>query len=434
MKVRSWLSTTCSTSTSTAASTASKHFYSDTTSTSDSSPPTSSFSSMSSLQSNLSLQTLPSVPSLQKITPESLNLSISYNSTASLKPNPNLHITSLSLHNNLLYTASNHIINVYDFTTWTLIHTFNANDSSSGSVKSVSFCNGKIFTAHQDSKIRVWKISPHVNNKEHRLVTVLPTVNDRLRKFILPKNYVNVRRHKKMLWIEHADAVTSLAVNKGLIYSVSWDKSLKIWRASDLRCLESVKAHDDAINAVTVSPDGTVYTGSADCKIRVWAKPVNEKKHMLVATLEKHKSAVNALALNDDGSVLFSGACDRSILVWEREDSANHMAVIGALRGHGRAILSLVNVRDLLLSGSADRTVRIWQRGHDGKYCCLSVLEGHNKPVKSLAAVWENGGDDGNNGVVSVFSGSLDGEIKAWKVSVFRHCSPVSPYQTLKIN
>ncbi|GLU03179.1 hypothetical protein SLE2022_203940 [Rubroshorea leprosula] len=111
--------------------------------------------------------------------------------------------------------------------------------------------------------------------------------------------------------------------------------------------------------------------------------------HALIATLEKHKSAVNTLALSDDGSVLFSGSCDRSILVWEREDRANHMAVTGALRGHMNAILCLINVSDLLFSGSADRTVRACLRGQEGRYCCLAVLEGHREPVKSLAAVAE---------------------------------------------
>lgn len=266
----------------------------------------------------------------------------------------------------------------------------------------------------------MWKVA---SNKRHKLLTTLPTVIDRLLRFFLPNNYVTIRRHKKLLWIEHADAITDLTVNDGLIYSVSWDKSLKIWRASDLRCLESVKAHDDAVNAVVVSADGTVYTGSADCRIRVWAKQLGEKRHRLVATLEKHKSAVNDLALNDDGSVLFSGSCDRSILVWEREDSANYMAVSGALRGHGKAVLSLFCVSDKLLSGSADRTVRMWRRGYDGKYCCLAVLEGHLKPVRSLTAVMEG---DKPNGVVTVFSGSLDGEVRVSQVIVSSSNSALS--------
>ncbi|GMI87736.1 hypothetical protein like AT1G24530 [Hibiscus trionum] len=384
-----------------------------------------SSSDSTGLHSNLSLQTLPSVPSLQNLFPESLDFSVSNISVTSIKPRPDLPITCIAVHGNLLYAASNDEINVYDRETSTLLHVYKSQGSSSGSVKSVAFCDGKIFTAHQDRKIRVWQMTVA---KKHMFITALPTVNDRLRRFILPKNYVNVRRHVKRLWIEHADAVTGLAVNKGLIYSVSWDKTLKIWRASDLRCLQSIKAHDDAINAVTVSIDGTIYTGSADRRIRVWTKPTGEKRYSLAATLEKHKSAVNALALNDDGSVLFSGACDRSILVWEREDSANYMAVTGALRGHGKAILCLINVSDFLVSGSADQTVRIWQRGVEGKYCCLAVLEGHLKPVKSLTAVK----DDEQSDVVSIISGSLDGDIRMWKVSLSKPSSPSSTTDILE--
>ncbi|KAK9276439.1 hypothetical protein L1049_005972 [Liquidambar formosana] len=436
MTVRSWLATCSSSTCTTVADTSTipypekrppspKFFVSDTSSCSEipgSCSSTSRDTSCSSLQSNLSLQTLPSVPSLQNLSPETLNLSISHLCVTSLKPRP-VHVACLAVSGHLLYAASNNEINVYDLTTnYTHLDAFNGKDSSSGTVKSIVFCDGKVFTSHQNGKIRVWQVTA---TKRHKLLTTLPTVNDRLRRFILPKNYVNVRRHKKRLWIEHADAVSGLAVANGLICSVSWDKCFKIWRPSDLRCVQSVKAHEDAINAVAVSADGTLYTGSADRRIRVWAKPFGEKRHSLVATLEKHKSAVNALALNGDGSVLFSGACDRSILVWEREDSANHMVVTGALRGHTKAILCLINVSDLLLSGSADRTVRVWQRGQAGRYCCLAVLEGHRKPVKSLVAVPVSAG------LISVFSGSFDGEIKVWQVSVSSLNSPSST-DTLK--
>ncbi|GMI75066.1 hypothetical protein like AT1G24530 [Hibiscus trionum] len=435
MKVRSWLATcstgTCATLTQDSTipfhknpSHSSEDLVSDSSfdnrGSATSSSASSSDTSYSSLPSNLSLRTLPSVPSLQKLFPETVVFSVSNISVSSINPRPKHPITCVAVQGNFLYVASVNEISVYDRGTSTLLDVYNGQDSSSGSVKSVTFCNGKIFTAHQDCKIRVWQMTM---NKKHKFLTALPTVNDRLRRFVLPKNYVSVRRHVKRLWIEHADAVTGLAANKGIIYSVSWDKTLKIWRASDARCLQSIKAHDDAINAITASVDGTVYTGSADKRIRVWAKPSGEKRYALVSTLEKHKSAVNALALDDERSVLFSGACDRSILVWEREDSANYMVVTGALRGHGKAILCLINVCDLLMSGSADRTVRIWQRGLEGKYCCLAVLDGHQKPVKSLTAVK----DDGHSDEITVISGSLDGEIRTWKVSFSK---PVNPSST----
>lgn len=216
------------------------------------------------------------------------------------------------------------------------------------------------------------------------------------------------------MWIEHNDAVSALAVpnNDAMMNSmcsVSWDKSLKIWRQSDFKCQQSIPAHQDAVNAVVLSKDGVVYTGCADGWIRVWTRP--GRKYMLTATLEKHKSAVNALALSADGSTLYSGACDRSILVWEREDSSSYMAVSGALRGHGKAILCLICHGGLLMSGSADRSVRIWAKGGDGRFCCSSVLDGHKGPVKSIVV------GSGSGGSVLVYSGGLDGEIRAWQVT-----------------
>lgn len=377
-------------------------------------PTSLSITTASSLQSNLSLQTLPSVPSL--------SLSPTYSTSPRHPPPAHLitlpsTVSTLALSGHLLYAATGHLIHVYDSSTLSHLHTFNSDHPSSGSVKSISFSPTRVFTAHQDSKIRVWALTP--SKATHRLIAVLPTFSDRLRRLALPSSYVQVRRHKKQLWLHHSDAVSCLHTNNALLYSVSWDKTLKIWRASDgFRCLESLPAHHDAVNAVTVSPDGVVYTGSADTRIRVWARRPGEKKHGLVATLERHKSAVNALALSSDGKVLFSGACDRSILVWEMEDTANYMTVAGALRGHAKAILCVVNVSHFLLSGSADRTVRIWRRGMDGQFSCLSVLDGHLKPVKSLVVRCESqrSTSDDDDTILTVFSGSLDGEIRVWEL------------------
>ncbi|KAL8227471.1 hypothetical protein R6Q57_015055 [Mikania cordata] len=397
-----------------------KRLFSDTTSCSISDTTTTSPSfdtSYSSLHSNHSLQTLPSIPSLQKLSPENLNLTVSHSYLTSLNPSPAGHVSFLAVNKNLLYAASGNLIHVFDTTLFTLVDVFSVNNSSSGSLKSVTFHNGSVFTSHQDSKIRVWKLT---ENKRHKHVGTLPTLEDRLLLSVFKRNYVNVRRHRRRLWIEHHDAVSGLAMINDLhMCSISWDKYLKIWKTWNLRCVQSIKAHDDAINAVVVAADGTIYTGSADRRIKVWAKPIGEDKHALIATLEKHKSGVNALALNNAGSVLFSGACDRSILVWEKEDSANHMAVTGALRGHSKAILCLITVFELLLSGSADRTVRIWQRAVAGKFCCLAVLDGHKQPVRSLVADADSNVAQSKS-TIKVFSGSFRGEIKIWKVEVLR--------------
>ncbi|GFP96153.1 uncharacterized WD repeat-containing protein all2124 [Phtheirospermum japonicum] len=291
---------------------------------------------------------------------------------------------------------------------------------SSTAVKSIVISGDKIFAAHQDNKIRVWKIDDNsTSQQKYRKITVLPTLSDRCARLFSAENYVKVRRHKKRTWIHHNDAVSALAItnNGSLLYSVSWDRTFKVWRTSDFKCLESVQnAHDDAINAVVLSADGFVYTGSADRTIKVWRKNDVVEKHTLISTLEKHISAVNALALSADGSVLYSGACDRSIIVWEKEGGASHMTVAGALRGHTKAILCLAVVNDLLFSGSADKTVRVWRRsGESGNsYSCLAVFEGHRNPIKCLTACLDSDNSNRADSYV-VYSGSLDCEIKVWR-------------------
>lgn len=228
--------------------------------------------------------------------------------------------------------------------------------------------------------------------------------------------------------MHHVDAISALALSNdgSLIYSASWDRTFKVWRTSDFKCLESVwNAHDDAINAIVSSSDGFIYTGSADRKIKAWTKKEGDKKHSLVDVLEKHKSAVNALALSTDESVLYSGACDRSIVVWEKIVGGGvHMAVAGALRGHTKAILCLAVVADLVCSGSADKTIRIWRRGIC--YSCLAVLEGHRGAVKCLTAAVDSGNAVNNNNIRAstigtpylVYSGSLDCDVKIWQIWV----------------
>lgn len=322
-------------------------------------------------------------------------------------------------------------------------------------IKSLVVLGDKLFSAHQDHKIRVWKIdnNNNDNNSTHQKNTyqclaTLPTLNDRLFKIFSTKNYVQVRRHKSCTWVHHVDTVSSLALSRdgSHLYSASWDRSFKVWRTKDFRCVESVTgAHDDAINAVVLSNDGHVYTGSADRTIKVWKKKEGgERKHSLVSTLEKHRSAVNALALTSDGKVLYSGACDRSIIVWERSsddhhnksNGGEHMMVAGALRGHTKAILCLAVVDDLLFSGSADKTIRIWRRSSSplksslgvdddikkSSYDCLAVLDGHLKPVKCLTASvdpdFSLGSGSGKGRSYLVYSGSLDCDIRVWRVWV----------------
>jgi WD40 repeat protein len=340
----------------------------------------------------------------------------------------------------------------HDLSTLEATSTSDAADgaAAAGSVKCVTHLPGgggtAAVTGHQDGRLRLWRASSR-SRARLRLAAALPTVSDRLRRFPVPSNHVAVRRHHRRLWIEHADAVAGVAASADgrLLFSVSWDRTLKVWAVPSLRCLQSLAAHDDAVNAVAVAPDGTVYTGSADKRVRVWApdnKPppsrraARGKRHQqqpvvyhLVATLSRHTAAVNALAVGCGGQALYSGGNDRSVLVWEREDSASHMVAIGALRGHRKAVLSVACAPGgLVVSGSADQTVRAWRRAADGRgYACVAVIDGHHTAVRSVAAApvpiqlkrsRAAGGVDGGDEEWRVCSASFDGEVRVWSLRV----------------
>lgn len=311
---------------------------------------------------------------------------------------------------------------------------------TSSSIKCLMVTGDGLVSSHQDGKIRVWQQARRRSSGgyHHHLTlhAVLPTTADCLRTFLFPKNYVEVRRHRRCTWVHHVDAVTALAVSPdgAHMYSVSWDRSLKVWRVPGLRCVESVApAHDDAINAVAVSADGCVYTGSADRTIKAWRRHPGQKNLTLVGTMERHSSAVNALAVGAGGQVLYSGSCDRSVVVWEA-DAMGAMVAMDTLRGQTEAVLCLAAAGAMVCSGSADRTVRVWRRRGAGEgYSCLAVLDGHGAAVKSLALVLMDGlpagGDHGHGcsckdesspacgSSALVCSGSLDCDVKIWRVT-----------------
>ncbi|XP_009788826.1 protein JINGUBANG [Nicotiana sylvestris] len=287
-----------------------------------------------------------------------------------------------------------------------------------GFVKALVTVGNKVFTAHQDSRIRVWKVSRRSENV-FRLIDTLPTTKDYLGKFMKQSNYVQTRRHHKKLWIEHADSISCLAVCNGYIYSGSWDKSLKVWRISDLKCLESIKAHDDAINGlVCSSKNGVVFSASADGKIKAWGK--EEKScggtHSLKGILEGHKDvSLNSVVVSEDGNFVYGGGSDGYVMGWVGNKNLDSWKLVCEEKAHGMAILCMCLIKgEFLCSGSADKSICIWKREINGGLFRVGVIKGHEGPVKCLQASPVSVG-----GGFMLYSGSLDKSLRVWWIPAF---------------
>ncbi|KAM3304789.1 protein JINGUBANG [Capsicum chacoense] len=322
------------------------------------------------------------------------------------------HIYSLATKNDFLYTGSDS----KNIRVWKDMKEFAAFKSNSGLVKAIIISGEKIFTGHQDGKVRVWKVKSKKPN-DHKRAGTLPKLIDVFKASIKPSNYVEVKRNRTALWIKHCDAISCLSMDhgQGLLYSASWDRTFKVWKVNNSKCLESVKAHDDAVNSVVASVDGIVYTGSADGTVKVWQRETNGKfvHHVFVQTLIDQESAITALVVNKPGSVVYAGSSDGVLNFWEREK--NNLTHGGVLKGHKLAVLCLAAAGNLVFSGSADKNIIVWKR--DGSvHTCLSILTGHNGPVKCLT-VEDDNSSTGSEKKWMVYSGSLDKSVKVWSVS-----------------
>ncbi|OMO56805.1 hypothetical protein CCACVL1_26269 [Corchorus capsularis] len=321
------------------------------------------------------------------------------------------HIYSLAASGDLLYTGSDS----KNIRVWRNQKEFSGFKSNSGLVKTIVIAGDKIFTGHQDGKIRVWKVSKK-NSSVHKRVGTLPTLKDYLKNSIKPSSYIEVKNSRSAIWLKHLDAISCLSLNedKTLLYSASWDKTFKIWRISDSKCLESVQAHDDAVNAVVAGFDGLVFTGSADGTVKVWRRELQGKgtKHFFSQTLLKQECAVTALAVNPDATMVYCGSSDGLVNFWNRE---NHLSHSGVLRGHKLAILCLVAAGNLVISGSADMGISVWRRTGT-EHVLLSMLTGHSGPVKCLAIERDHESASGEKRWI-LYSGSLDKSVKMWRIS-----------------
>ncbi|KAL1353778.1 hypothetical protein HN51_042446 [Arachis hypogaea] len=327
------------------------------------------------------------------------------------------HIYSLAATGNLLYTGSES----KNIRVWKNLQEFCGFKSNSGLVKAIIISGHKIFTGHQDGKIRVWKVNPKAPNV-HKRAGTLPTLKDILKSSLKPSNYIEVRKNRSALWIKHSDAVSALSLShcKTLLYSASWDRSIKVWRISDKRCMESIPAHQDTVNSVVCGVDGLVFSGSADGTVKMWKRETPSSrstkctKHTNAQTLLKQESAVTALTLDASFSTLYCGSSDGLVNFW---DSNNNFAHGGVLKGHKLAVLCLAAAGTLVFSGSADKTICVWKK--EGTiHTCVSMLTGHEGPVKCLAVEEDKEAKArGGERRWVLYSGSLDKSVKVWSVA-----------------
>ena len=131
------------------------------------------------------------------------------------------HVYSLAATGDVLYTGTNSP----NVRVWRDQRELAGFRTASGLVKAIVVADdGRIFTGHQDGKVRVWRADAD-NPAVHRQVGSLPKLKDYLKSAVNPTSYVETQRRgrQRAVWLRHCDAVSSLSLDEGagLLYSAS---------------------------------------------------------------------------------------------------------------------------------------------------------------------------------------------------------------------
>ncbi|RDA95596.1 hypothetical protein CP533_1172 [Ophiocordyceps camponoti-saundersi (nom. inval.)] len=205
----------------------------------------------------------------------------------------------------------------------------------------------------------------------------------------------------------HKGAILDLQWSRdsGTLFSASADTHLASWDVELGTRVRRYVGHEEVVNAVDVSRRGAekLVSGSDDSTIGVW-DPRTRKATDYIQT----DFPITAVAISEDGNILFSGGIDNDVTVWDLRNKS----VKYSLLGHTDTIMSVRLSKDntCLASYAMDSTVRTWDvSSFSSRERRIRTFDGADKGFEQnlLGVSWN---PDGKR----IAAGSADGTALVW--------------------
>ncbi|KIW02424.1 uncharacterized protein PV09_06240 [Verruconis gallopava] len=172
----------------------------------------------------------------------------------------------------------------------------------------------------------------------------------------------------------HSESVLNLRFDERYLITCSKDKTIKIWNRKPLHPTdEAYPMRNASVSAKFPSYILDIKTMAQGDLTSVM--PLRE--YTLLATLEGHNAAVNAIQVL--GSQIVSASGDRLIKIWDIK-TGQCLKTIG---GHQKGIACVQFDGKRIVSGSSDETVRIFDCVTGAEVACL---RGHKNLVRTVQA------------------------------------------------
>ncbi len=194
----------------------------------------------------------------------------------------------------------------------------------------------------------------------------------------------------------HAGWITSLdySADGKYLLSSAQDFTVRIWRASDSRLVQTIDEGMSIVNQAVFSPTGTELAwGEADGTIRV-----RSLGGSWIHIFHPDVGQATSVTYSPDAGMLAAGFDNGTILIWSMPDGT----IIQSIEAHGSEISQLDFSPDghWLAAGSYDGLISLWWKGEiDTPFQIHLIYEGHEGAVNGIAfspdgTLIASGGDD----------------------------------------
>ncbi len=218
------------------------------------------------------------------------------------------------------------------------------------------------------------------------------------------KDALNWRAVQVQDFAQHQDAVNAVQFSPDgtQIASGSSDQTVKIWEVPTGTLLQNFDGDFSSINSVDFSLDGQeIAAGSAYWRILEWSLETGE----LFIPLE-HQASIWSVVISPDERTIASASADQTVKVWDRQTGF----ILYNFTEHTDIVYSLdlsPNGRKLV-SGSKDNTIKIMDLETG---TIINTLEGHTDEVRSVVISPDS---------QKIISGSYDDTVRIWDLETGR--------------
>jgi WD40 repeat protein len=134
------------------------------------------------------------------------------------------------------------------------------------------------------------------------------------------------------------------------------DRSIKLWKMSDWKCLQTLTGHTSCVTCVGFSHDSILLaSGSDDHTVKLW----DTSSGQCLQTFKGHRSIIDSVAFSHDSKLIVSASDDYTIRVWDANSRQSPWKFDGDA---GKARLYLSHDSTLLASAADDDPydIKIW--------------------------------------------------------------------------